>query len=120
MTDPIVTAVTDVAEVGTSKLELIIIAVISLSLLYGGWYARGVYEHAGETVAAVAQVKAQQASDSNQFKADLQGAEKTAKQAKADQKLNEKANATIIKTPMPNCYLPDSRVQLLNTAAHRQ
>lgn len=121
MTDPVTTAVETVADVGTSKLELIFISVVCLALVYAGWYSRGVYERASVEAQAVQAVKAQQAADTGQAKEDLKQAKHENAAAQMDAHFNNKVAAAIaIKTPKPSCTLPKNRKDFINQAVARK
>lgn len=119
MTDPVTTAVITAVEAGTSKLELIFIAIVCLGLVFLGWYAHGIYTDAGQKIAVTQALKSQQASDQKQFDQQVKEVKAQAVIDKMNTNLNQDVQNVIVKTPKANCILTPDRVQLLHRAANR-
>ena len=120
VTDTVVNAASTAASGWFKHIELIIIGLISVALIYSGWYARGVYQRAEVTAVAVKNLKDQQSTDQKQFDHSVDNAKKAVIQDTKNDKLNKEVEANAIKSPLPNCYLPADRIRFINRAVDRK
>lgn len=118
VTSTAATAIEDTANSWFKQFELLIIGIISILLIYAGWYAHGIYTEAEQTVAVTKALADQQTADKKQFAHDLAAAKAQAALDLLNFKNSKNLDDDIQKNPV-NCIVPVGRVRILNSAAAR-